>query len=53
MIYTWNQLGINEITNLYLYGTTTTSHAKQIMIQNNVPFFLSHAEDRDPAATNK
>ena len=24
MIYNWTQLGINEITNLYLYGTTTT-----------------------------
>lgn len=24
MAYDWTQLGINEITNLYLYGTTTT-----------------------------
>ena len=24
MAYEWNELGINEITNLYLYGQTTT-----------------------------
>ncbi|NOU20499.1 MAG: hypothetical protein HOO93_01690 [Methyloglobulus sp.] len=24
MVYNWTQLGIKEITNLYLYGTSTT-----------------------------
>ena len=45
--YQWNQLGINEITNQYLYGQTTTprqsvqKHGRRITIwlPVNLDFF--------------